>query len=245
MIDRAEETRMWVYGTECTLRPITAKAYLEARDEGTHLAEKFGGGLAARTLSLYACLIAKGAYEEDDPLFENGEAVLDALKAGEILEIAKSYEETELKPEPEEIEKSAQPEKRQEKGTESNGEEIQKTPDAGETETKETAPPEMAQELETQLWMRPVKMQHTDMPEAKEKTEDKEKQREIRRENTVRERTDRTWNAGENTPLMRAEIINDPESAPLQTGSERMRLYKISACIERDSRRYDNGFVRY
>ena len=217
-MDRAEETRMWIYGTECTLRPITAKKYLEARNEGALLAEQFGGSEAARTLSLYACLIAKGAYEEDDPLFENGEAVLNALEAGEILEIAKNYEEAELKQEPED-------------DAESDGGETRRAPGT--------------EEAETQLWLQPVKVQHTDTPEAEREPKDMGNKPEIRQDNGARGRADRTWSTGEITPFMQNEIINSPESAPLQTGSERMRLYKISACIERDSRRYDNGFVRY
>lgn len=94
MMDRNQEIRQWVYGTECILRPINAMTFLEARLEGGRIAERFNGDAAAAKLGERAYILSKGLYDGDKPMFTSGEEVLETLQAEEILEIAEAYTET-------------------------------------------------------------------------------------------------------------------------------------------------------
>ena len=63
-----------------TLRLLSAREVLEARREGDALAQDGG----ERALCRNACLVARALERKGEPVFENGQAVLDAMRLEDI-----------------------------------------------------------------------------------------------------------------------------------------------------------------
>ena len=72
-----------------TLRLLSAREVLEARREGDELARDGG----ERALCRNACLIAKALERKGKPVFESGQAVLDALRVEDISALADAWAE--------------------------------------------------------------------------------------------------------------------------------------------------------
>ena len=70
-----------------TLRLLSAQEVLEARREGDALARDSG----ERSLCRNACLVARALERKGKPVFESGQAVLDALRVEEIAELADAW----------------------------------------------------------------------------------------------------------------------------------------------------------
>lgn len=90
------EVRVWVYGTECELRPVSGLGFLSARREAKQIGREYGDDAAANALISAACLAAQGLYADGERLFETGNDALDAMTAEEILTVAEEYEELSL-----------------------------------------------------------------------------------------------------------------------------------------------------
>ena len=72
-----------------TLRLLSAREVLEARREGDELARDGG----ERALCRNACLVAKALERKGKPVFENGQAALDALRVEDIGLLADAWSE--------------------------------------------------------------------------------------------------------------------------------------------------------
>ena len=70
-----------------TLRLLSAREVLEARREGDALARDGG----ERALCRNACLVAKALERKGKPVFESGQAALDALRVEEIGTLADAW----------------------------------------------------------------------------------------------------------------------------------------------------------
>ncbi|MBQ3405398.1 MAG: hypothetical protein IJG63_08300, partial [Oscillospiraceae bacterium] len=87
------ELRVWLMGTECELRPISAKTRLESRKKAGELFLQLGGDAQSDRLIEAAALISAGLYDGDRPVFASPEEALESLSADEILELAADYGE--------------------------------------------------------------------------------------------------------------------------------------------------------
>ena len=87
------EIRIWLMGTECELRPLSAGAGLRARKNARELLTELGGNDGADRLIEGAGLIAEGLYEGEKRVFDSPMEVLDALSPEQILELAAEYGE--------------------------------------------------------------------------------------------------------------------------------------------------------
>ena len=72
-----------------TLRLLSAREVLEARREGDALARDG----RERALCRNACLVAKALERKGQPVFESGQAALDALRLEEIAKLADAWAE--------------------------------------------------------------------------------------------------------------------------------------------------------
>ena len=72
-----------------TLRLLSAREVLEVRREGDALARDGG----ERVLCRNACLVAKALERKGKPVFESGQAALDALRVEEIAALADAWAE--------------------------------------------------------------------------------------------------------------------------------------------------------
>ena len=72
-----------------TLRLLSAREVLEARREGDELARDGG----ERALCRNACLIARALERKGKPVFESGQAALDALRVEDIAALADAWSE--------------------------------------------------------------------------------------------------------------------------------------------------------
>ena len=72
-----------------TLRLLSAREVLEARREGDELARDGG----ERALCRNACLVAKALERKGKPVFESGQAALDALRVEDIAGLADVWAE--------------------------------------------------------------------------------------------------------------------------------------------------------
>ena len=72
-----------------TLRLLSAREVLEARREGDALARDGG----ERSLCRNACLVAKALERKGKPVFESGQAALDALRVEDIAALAYAWAE--------------------------------------------------------------------------------------------------------------------------------------------------------
>ena len=72
-----------------TLRLLSAREVLEARREGDALARDGG----ERALCRNACLVARALERKGKPVFESGQAALDALRLEDIAELADAWSE--------------------------------------------------------------------------------------------------------------------------------------------------------
>ena len=72
-----------------TLRLLSAREVLEARREGDALARDGG----ERALCRNACLVAKALERKGKPVFESGQAALDALRVEDIAGLADAWAE--------------------------------------------------------------------------------------------------------------------------------------------------------
>ena len=70
-----------------TLRLLSAREVLEARREGDELARDGG----ERALCRNACLVAKALERKGRPVFESGQAALDALRVEDIAGLADAW----------------------------------------------------------------------------------------------------------------------------------------------------------
>ena len=70
-----------------TLRLLSAREVLEARREGDELARDGG----ERALCRNACLVAKALERKEKPVFESGQAALDALRLEDIAGLADAW----------------------------------------------------------------------------------------------------------------------------------------------------------
>ena len=70
-----------------TLRLVSAREVLEARREGDALARDGG----ERALCRNACLVAKALERKGKPVFESGQAALDALRVEDIAGLADAW----------------------------------------------------------------------------------------------------------------------------------------------------------
>ena len=70
-----------------TLRLLSAREVLEARREGDALARDGG----ERALCRNACLVAKALERKGKPVFESGQAALDALRVEDISSLADAW----------------------------------------------------------------------------------------------------------------------------------------------------------
>ena len=70
-----------------TLRLLSAREVLEARREGDELARDGG----ERALCRNACLVAKALERKGEPVFENGQAALDALRVEDVAALADAW----------------------------------------------------------------------------------------------------------------------------------------------------------
>ena len=74
-------------GGGMTLRLLSAREVLEARREGDALAQDG----RERALCRNACLIARALERKGRPAFENGQAVLDAMRVEDIARLANAW----------------------------------------------------------------------------------------------------------------------------------------------------------
>ena len=72
-----------------TLRLLSAREVLEARREGDELARDGG----ERALCRNACLVARALERKGKPVFESGQAALDALRVEDIAALADTWSE--------------------------------------------------------------------------------------------------------------------------------------------------------
>ena len=72
-----------------TLRLLSAREVLEARREGDALARDG----RERALCRNACLVARALERKGKPVFENGQAALDALRVEDIARLADAWSE--------------------------------------------------------------------------------------------------------------------------------------------------------
>ena len=72
-----------------TLRLLSAREVLEARREGDALARDGG----ERALCRNACLVARALERKGKPVFESGQAALDALRVEDIAALADAWSE--------------------------------------------------------------------------------------------------------------------------------------------------------
>ena len=70
-----------------TLRLLSAREVLEARREGDELARDGG----ERALCRNACLVARALERKGKPVFESGQAALEALRVEDIAELADAW----------------------------------------------------------------------------------------------------------------------------------------------------------
>jgi len=105
------ETFMWLDGAECELRPISAAAFIGARQEAKALEAVYGDDGETRELLLGACLAARGVYADGERRFERGEEALKALTAEALLSLAAEYALPEAKKAPEETKEESAPQR--------------------------------------------------------------------------------------------------------------------------------------
>lgn len=91
---RGTDVRMWLCGTECQLRPVNAVSLLSAKKESREITEEFSGDDNDEKLIKAACIVAAGAYDNNEKMFVSGKDVLEKLTAGEIFSAASEYETT-------------------------------------------------------------------------------------------------------------------------------------------------------
>ncbi|MGM9521831.1 MAG: hypothetical protein ACI3VB_05060 [Oscillospiraceae bacterium] len=86
-----EEVRVWLSGTECELRPLSARTYIQKVSEAAQVNEALSGDESTSRLALAACLLAEGAFCDDNKMFSSGMEVLERLTAQEIMEAGGGY----------------------------------------------------------------------------------------------------------------------------------------------------------
>ena len=82
------EVRVNIAGAEMELRPISARQYLAARKEAEKLAENMGEDKISKALVLGAALLSRGLFYDGQRIFADGNEVLDAFSADEIVSTA-------------------------------------------------------------------------------------------------------------------------------------------------------------
>ena len=85
------EVRAYIEGTECQLRPVNAKKYIDASRSAAEKAREMGADADGEKLILGAELIALGAYDGEEKVFSDGEDALSRLTAQEIVWLAAEY----------------------------------------------------------------------------------------------------------------------------------------------------------
>lgn len=78
-------------GTEAELKRLSAEDYLRAKAEAYEMKAEYPDDEETYTLLLAACLMVRGAYDGDKPLFSSAYEVLSALSPDELLSAAEEY----------------------------------------------------------------------------------------------------------------------------------------------------------
>lgn len=90
------EKRIWLTGTECELRPVSAAEFIAAKHEAESMEEKYGTDEETKKLLEGACLTARSIFVGGERRFSSGEEVLNELSVHEILFTAAEYSNEEI-----------------------------------------------------------------------------------------------------------------------------------------------------
>ncbi len=229
------EVRMWLYGTECELRPVSAAAYLKARNEAEKLKAEYGEGEVAKELVYAACVVSQGVYEDGERLFSTGDDVLKELTPEEIFSVWQEYEE-------------AYAEKRKSSPSDSEEDMLFSVPRAnGETsDFLNAAEKEKSRAVKKLLRY----IQNTEKVLNTGETAEKRKNLFAGREVKDREPADKPQRGrpGFAEDALK-QAADETENAPAKKISvERFAksgMAEVSNFFERDCRRYDGAFKRY
>lgn len=269
MTEKSSEVRMWMCGTECELRPVSARGLLLAKKESREIAKEFQGDERGKKLIEAACIISAGTYENGEKVFLSGMDVLERLTAEEIFFAAEEYEaENGGTAKEKSGEKTAEREKREKSEKEFEAAEslvreknecTAQAAESGEksvtleelyenktekTEHEEDKQAEKEHKAEKRIGERETRHAsiRTSVENGENKTEEKE--------SDEREYLGRKRAAGrkENTRPAVREMTNKAgeniRKIALSRGG-RDEMEAVSGFFERDCRRYDGAFTRY